>query len=166
MARIDASPLQRGKSRALIMSKANPLAALDALGNRPQRRHREAPQKHLTIVEDGPYDRRLTANRRISITALVPPDVDILALRKTWSGILLSTDVASGVNVPVRQVGKRREVWLRGKVIRTFLPASLMPQRSRHNRQRSVALDVYRRVLPNRGLELEMVPRGSRRSPW
>ena len=150
------------------MSKANALAPLDALGNRPQRRRREAPQKDLTIVEDGPYDRHLTGNRRISITALVPPDVDILALRKTGSGILLSTDVASGVNVPVRQVGKRREVWLRGKVIRTLLPASLMPQRSRHSRQRSrsVALDVYRRVLPNRGLELEMVPRGSRRSPW
>ena len=168
MARIDPSSLQRGESRALIMSTANPLAALDALNNRPRRkRRREAPQNHLTIVEDGPYDRRLTTNRRISITALVPPEVDVLALRKTGSGIVLSTDVASGVNVPVRQVGKRREIWLRGKVIRTLLPESLMPQRSRHNRQRpSVALDVYKRVLPNRGLELEMVPRGSRRSPW
>jgi hypothetical protein len=149
------------------MVTTNALAALDALSNRPQRKRRsKSLQKNLIYAEDGPFDRRFTTNRRISITALVPPEVDVLALRQTMSGIVLSTDVASGVIVPVRQVGQRREVWLRGKVIRMFLPASLMPQRSRHNRQRSVALDVYKRVLPNRGLELEMVPRGSRRSPW
>ena len=149
------------------MSTANPLAALDALSNRPQRKRRsKAPKKNSTITEDGPYDRRLTANRRISITSLVPPEVDVLALRQTWSGIVLSTDVASGVNVPVHQVGKRREVWLRGKDIRMFLPAFLISQQSRDNQQQSIALDVYRRVLPNRGLELEMVLRGTRRSPW
>ncbi len=159
------SPLA-SKKRGTDHVDSQPTCRLGCPCNRPHRKRRSKAPKKSTITEDGPYDRRITANRRISITSLVPPEEDVLAIRKTWSGFVLTTDVASGVNVPVHQVGKRREVWLRGKDISMFLSAFLISQQSRDNQHRSVALDVYRRVLPNRGLELEMVLRGSRRSPW
>ncbi len=137
-------------------------APLEALG--AARRRTSSRGATALADDDGPVDRHITTNRRISLTALLPSEVDMVSVRRTISGLVISTDVAAGVLVALRAVAGRREVWLRGREVRRLLPAALVPRRDRRRRLRSVPVDVYRRELPDRGVELEIVPRGERRS--
>lgn len=136
-------------------------APLDALGA-----GRASPPRSVVplVPDDGPFERRITTNRRLSLTALLPPEVDFVSVRRTISGIIVSTDVSAGVIVDVRTCASRREVWLRGREVRLLLPTALVPRRDRRGLLNSVPVEVYRRQLPDHGLELEVVPRGERRS--
>ena len=148
------------------MVTTNPFAALDDLSEQRERR-RSPKSSRNPVTTFGPYDRRLTSNRRVSVTALVPAEVDLLSLRESISGVVLSTDITRGIAIHVRTTGNRREVWLRGKTQRSVVKRKFTAgiiQRS--SRSISIPLDVYKRLLPNQGFELELVPRGSRRSPW
>ncbi|MHB1503632.1 MAG: hypothetical protein ACYCTL_05940 [Acidimicrobiales bacterium] len=137
-------------------------APLEALASA---RRTPSPRCAPSIAQDdGPVDRRITTNRRISLTALLPSEVDMVSVRPTISGIIISTDIGGGVLVTIHMVAGRREVWLRGRDVRRLLPAALVPRRDRRRRLRSVPVEVYRRQLPDRGVELEIVPRGERRS--
>lgn len=137
------------------------LGPLDALGPRKKSPATPAPPP---AADEGPVDRRITINRRLSLTALLPTEADWVSVRPTISGIVVSTDVAVGVLVAVRQVAGRRELWLRGRELRALLPPTLVPRRDRRRRLRSVPVEVYRRGLPDHGVELEIVPRGEPRS--
>lgn len=140
---------------------ADLFAPLDALRPSP----RASSNQVVSIMADaGPVDRRITTNRRLSLTALLPAAVDMVSVRRTVCGIVLSSDVAAGVIVSVRSLGTRREVWLRGREVRMLLPQALLPRRDRHGRLRSVAVEVFRRELPDYGVELEIVPRGGQRA--
>jgi hypothetical protein len=136
-------------------------APLEALG---RRRKTSTAWPTPPAKDDGPIDRRITTNRRLSVTALLGAEVDLVSVRRTVTGIVVPTDVSAGVLVAVRTVAARREVWLRGRTVRELLPPSLTPRRDRHGRLHSVPVEVYRRTLPDRGLELEIVPRGEQRS--
>lgn len=139
----------------------DPLAALDALSESRKYLGSSRPPKGVVT---GPFDRRLYSTRCISITGLVPDGVDLLTLRESISGLILSTEITRGIVVPVRISRKRRELWLRGKTIRPLVNKKFGNRSG--SQRRSVPLEVYKRLLPRHGFELELVLRGSRRSPW
>lgn len=141
------------------------LDALDALGTK-RRSAAVGALRASNVVLDGPFDRRLTTNRRVSVTALVPETVDVLSVRRAYGGITLSTDLASGPLVEVRSVGARREVWLRGLELRSVLPACFCFPKDRRGRRRSVPLDAYLRRHPGGTLEVTLLVRATRTVPW
>jgi hypothetical protein len=136
-------------------------APLDALG--PSRRARSRPVNSISY-DEGPFDRHITTNRRLSLTALLPGHVDKVSVRRTVSGIIVSSDVAAGIILTVQWISGRREIWLRGQELRKLVPSTLQPRRDRHGWLHSVPVDVYRRMLFDQGIELEVVPRGAQRS--
>ena len=139
----------------------DPLAALDAL-----RSSRTNPDLSKRPTVSGPFDRRLSSTRCISITNLVPEGVELLTMRESLSGLILSTEIMiRGLPVPVRTSRNRREVYLRGREIRPLVNKKF-GERGRGSQRTSIPLDVYKRQLPRHGFELELVQRGSRRSPW
>ncbi len=142
------------------------MSALDNLAVKRQARAKARRNGPRAVAEDGPYDRRLTTNRRVSVTALLPAEVDTVALRQCIGGVVLSSDLATGPHIAVRTVGARREVWLRGPAIRELLPGSFSFRRDRSGRRHSVALDAYLRRFPSGTVELELLVRGTRTTPW
>lgn len=142
------------------------LSALDALA---ARRHHRASTLRSTKAEaavDGPFDRRLTTNRRVSVTALVPNEVDCLAIRRTVGGVVLTTDLSQGPLIQVRQIGSRRELWLRGHEVRQVLPEIFAVRRDAKGRLRSVPLEISIRRFPNGHLELVLLKRHTRGVSW
>ncbi|KJE76268.1 hypothetical protein [Ferrimicrobium acidiphilum] len=111
---------------------------------------------------DGPWERRITRNRRLSLKTLLPSFADQLSVRSTWCGLILSTDITAGPLITIKEFRGHREVWLRGS-IRKLLPGALDPAAKGSS---STPVDVYRRYSPDFGgiWELEVLPRGQRRA--
>jgi hypothetical protein len=143
------------------------VSGLESLDGLAERRRKNLGRAVAPRVS-GPVDRRLTVNRRISVTALVPEEVDLMCVRSCPGGVVLTTDLSAsaGPATPVRTVGARREIWLRGKDVRALLPPTFRIRRDRFGQRRSVPLDVYVRRYPDQHLELELLVRGARSMPW
>ena len=148
--------------------------AFAALAQRRERRSRRAgvasdndkAGEPRTRV-DGPFERRILPTMRLCVTGLLPPEIDALAIRPTLSGFVVSSDIASGPDVRIYDHARGRELWLRGsKEVRACIAPALHPRRDASGRSRSVAVELYRRVLPGHVVELEVVARGGERSLW
>jgi len=150
------------KNSAWHSRAIDPLAALNALSELRETRPSATLSKRAVT---GPFDRRLSSTRCISITNLVPEGVELLTMRESLSGLILSTEITHGILVPVQTSRNRREVWLRGNTIRPLVNKKF-GKRGSGSQRKSILLEVYKRQLPRHGFELELVRRGSRRSPW
>ncbi len=139
----------------------HPFAALDALS--ALRSSPDFPKRPKVL---GPFERRLSSTRCISVTKLVPEGVELLMVRESLSGLILSTEIMiRGLPVPVRTSRNRREIYLRGREVR-LLVNKKFGKLGRGSKRTSIPLEIYKRQLPRHGFELELVQRGSRRSPW
>lgn len=136
-----------------------------------------------TAADTGHYELRLTYTRRLSVTAIVPADVDRLWVRPRLSGLVLTSRSLPGQpSVAVFHRGGRRTVELTGQTLRRLLDEVGLMADGRHARRRialrhgdhrrrcpePVAVDVYATERRHRNgvlleFELEVLRRGWRR---
>lgn len=109
----------------------------------------------------GPIELRISGTGRVSVTAIVPRELDVLWCYPVQGGIALVTRVVpQRPRVRVRTTAmRRREIVLTGKDVRALLDtAGLLPRR-----RESIGIDVYVVTSDARLDRIECYRRGRRR---
>ncbi|WP_298210400.1 hypothetical protein [Ferrimicrobium sp.] len=118
------------------------------------------PTRKARPVLTGPFDRRISSQRRISITGLIRDEqIGDLSVRASRGVLRLSTAFFVDIQVVCIRTTRagRREIDLTGVLRKLLAQAELDPVDGK-----SIPLDVYK-IRRGRYVELECVRRGKRR---